>query len=312
MAGIHTAVAPHAGWERCLHLTNGLIDLVATLDVGPRVIRLGFCGGPNEFAEFPEDLGATGGPAWRPYGGHRFWYGPEDPVRTYYPDNDPVEVTLSPAGATLTQAPEHTTGLQKSVAITLAPDRAALRVTHWLANTGAQTQEVFPWGLSVMAPGGEAYVPHPPFVPFPEGLLPQRSLVVWPYARMSDPRVTWGDRLVRIRQDASAEGLFKLGMTVPAGWAAYANAGRLFVKRFRHQVGAPYPDFGCSVEVFTNERMLELESLGPLNRLGPGETVAHTEHWSLHRTSLPAREGELHGALARLIAADTEGAVHSD
>ncbi len=44
-----------------------------------------------------------------------------------------------------------------------------------------------------------------------------------------------------------------------------------------------YPDFGCSFETFTNAEILELETLGPLTRLRPGETVTHTEHWNLHR-----------------------------
>jgi hypothetical protein len=29
--------------------------------------------------------------------------------------------------------------------------------------------------------------------------------------------------------------------------------------------------------------MLELETMGPLSRVAPGEWVEHVEHWSLHR-----------------------------
>ena len=50
---------------------------------------------------------------------------------------------------------------------------------------------------------------------------------------------------------------------VPDGWAAYANGGRLFVKRFVTQSTGAYPDWGCSVETFTNDEMIELETLGP-------------------------------------------------
>jgi hypothetical protein len=61
----------YAGWERCVRLSNGIVELVATMDVGPRIIRFGFIGGDNEFKEYPEMLGKTGGDEWRIYGGHR-------------------------------------------------------------------------------------------------------------------------------------------------------------------------------------------------------------------------------------------------
>ncbi len=35
------------GWKNNLKLSNGTVELIATLDVGPRVIRYGFAGGEN-------------------------------------------------------------------------------------------------------------------------------------------------------------------------------------------------------------------------------------------------------------------------
>ncbi|MCJ7665262.1 MAG: DUF4380 domain-containing protein, partial [Actinobacteria bacterium] len=78
------------GWENCLRLENDEIELVATTDVGPRIIRLGFKGGQNLFKEFGDQLGKTGGDQWRIYGGHRLWHAPEAVPRTYFPDNKPV------------------------------------------------------------------------------------------------------------------------------------------------------------------------------------------------------------------------------
>lgn len=40
---------------------------------------------------------------------------------------------------------------------------------------------------------------------------------------------------------------------------------------------------GSSFEIFTNERFLELETLGPMRTLQPGESMEHVETWSLHR-----------------------------
>jgi hypothetical protein len=44
----------YGGWPNCIRLSNGEIELVATTDVGPRIIRLGFVGGQNLFKNYPE------------------------------------------------------------------------------------------------------------------------------------------------------------------------------------------------------------------------------------------------------------------
>jgi len=44
---------------------------------------------------------------------------------------------------------------------------------------------------------------------------------------------------------------------------------------------AQYPDFGCNFELFTNAEFLELETLGPVVTLQPGQATHHTEHWWL-------------------------------
>jgi len=66
-----------------------------------------------------------------------------------------------------------------------------------------------------------------------------------------------------------------------AGWVGYLNGGTLFVKRFTRQWGKAYPDRGVNYETFTNQDMLEMESLGPLVRLAPREAVEHAEQWDL-------------------------------
>ena len=65
------------------------------------------------------------------------------------------------------------------------------------------------------------------------------------------------------------------------GAVGYLNGGTLFVKRFGLEPGKAYPDHGCNFETFTNEDMLECESLGPLVDLAPGQQVEHVEHWDL-------------------------------
>ncbi len=282
----------YGGWANCYRVSNGIVELVATADVGPRLIRFGFCSGENEFAEIPDQMGLTGGNIRRNYGGHRLWHAPEVKERTYYPDNEPVEVeVLSEFALRLTPPLERTTGIQKSIVVEIAPDRAYVKVTHLLTNQNLWTIELAPWALTMMAKGGRAIVPMPPYIPHPEKVLPACPLVLWHYTDMSDPRWHWGKHFIVLRQDPNAATPQKTGIGNLHGWVAYVNGDRVFLKRYRHVEGAAYPDFGSSTELFTNALTLEVETLGPLTKLGPGETVSHVEHWFLFK-SIPIGETE--------------------
>ena len=51
----------------------------------------------------------------------------------------------------------------------------------------------------------------------------------------------------------------------------------MFVKYYTHQVNADYPDFGVSFETYTNDVMLELETLSPLTLIEPGASIEHKD-----------------------------------
>ena len=273
----------YKGWSNCYRLSNSQVDLIITGDVGPRIIRFGFVGEDNEFKEFSEMLGKTGGDEWRIYGGHRLWHAPEVMGRTYFPDNTPVKVEERADSVHILQPTEPTTGIQKEMEIRLAPDKAHVQVTHRLRNTTPWAVELAPWALSVMAPGGTAIIPLPPRRSHQESLLPTSAVALWAYTDMTDPRWHWGRKYVLLRQDPNLDTPQKAGVLVTDGWAAYARAGHVFVKRSSYVAGARYPDLGCSIEAFTNADMLELETLGPLVQLEPGATVEHVERWHLFR-----------------------------
>jgi hypothetical protein len=67
------------------------------------------------------------------------------------------------------------------------------------------------------------------------------------------------------------------------GWIAYLVDGYLFVKHFHRVEDAQYPDNNVNCEIYTDERILELETLGPLTDLKPGQSIQHEEQWSLFK-----------------------------
>ena len=273
----------YGGWKRCLRLTNREIELIVTLEVGPRIIRCGFIGGQNEFAEYPEQMGRAGDPEYHSYGGHRLWVAPEDKGRTYYPDNHHVEWMVHGEALLLKAQAESHLRIQKEMEIWIDPHLNTVHVIHRIRNCAHESLALSAWAISVMAPGGRAIIPQETFRPHPEVLQPIRSMALWSYSKMGDPRWTWGSRYIQLRQDPGMQDPQKIGLQNSQGWLAYHNGNRLFVKTVPFKPNAAYPDFQCNAEVFTNARMLELETLSPVTSIQPEGFLQHEEHWFLYR-----------------------------
>lgn len=283
----------YKGWQNNLQLTNGTVDLVLTLDVGPRVMRYGYVGEPNVFKEFDEQMGKSGEDSWQIRGGHRLWHAPEDSVRTYVLDNSPIKhEKLGETGVRLIQPIEKLTGIQKEIDLTLDAEGTGVTLVHRLRNKGSKTVELAPWALTVMAQGGVAIIPLPEKIAHPgslepgekpdfRGFAPNQNLILWPFTDLADPRWRFGTRYITLRQDKTAKKPTKLGLAHRGGWVGYLNTGTLFVKGFDYQEGKLYPDGGSNFETFTNKDFLEVETLGPLQKIAPGKAIEHIERWHL-------------------------------
>jgi hypothetical protein len=274
----------YGGWPNCYRVSNGEVELVLTSDVGPRVMRFGFAGGQNFFREFEDQMGTSGENHWVPRGGHRIWIAPEDPVKSYAPENCPVAIKTTDGVIEATQPVEPLTGVEKKIAIRMAASGTGVEVVHTLRNASEGPLELAPWALSMMARGGCGIHGFPPRGTHPEDLPPTNPLVMWAFTDLADPRWKLSKKYMVLRQDPSNPVPQKLGTWNAKTWGAYLLNGELFVKKYEALAGPDaYPDFGCSYETFTNADILELETLGPLVRLAPGASITHSERWSLHR-----------------------------
>ena len=284
-------VIEYRGWKNNLLLSNGDAELVVTLDVGPRVIAYRLPGGFNVMKNYDAMMGGTGEAEWQIRGGHRFWLAPEDLTRTYFADNRPVQwEKLSDTAARFTPPPETEYGVQKVMELELAAKGTRVKVTLTVTNIGSAATELAAWGPTVMAPGGVEVIPlpakaphpgHPSRAKSPADFGPNQELVLWPYFDFSDARWTFAKRFVFLRQDAT-KGPTKIGLAHREGWVGYANGEVLFVKRFDYREGAVYPDRGTRYQTFSNEDMLEMETVGELVTLAPGASASLVESWELH------------------------------
>lgn len=247
-----------------------------------RIVRFSIQGQPNLFA----DLGKT--PTPTPHGdfyyrgGHRLWHSPEALPRTYIPEDDGATVTATENGVRIEQPAEPWTHIAKRIEINLDAGQPRVIVRHELRNEGAWTVELAPWALTMFRLGGIGIFPQPEGNVDTAGLLPNRQITLWPYARLDDSRLSLRDDFILVRAQAQLPPL-KFGCFNRHGWIAYWLDGVLFVKRFETRMGAgAYPDGGCNVETYCNDQFFELETLGPLTKLEPGAPVFHTETWEIY------------------------------
>ncbi len=275
------------GWKRNARIVCQDVEMIVTLEVGPRIIFLGFIGGENMFFVNPPDAGKTGGDQFRGYGGHRLWIAPEEPLRTLQPDNAPVQYREEDGFHVFSSAPDKFS-TRKEMRIRPEADSGRFVILHRVYNHSPYDLALAAWSPTQCS-GGVVLFPQAPHATHDERLLPTRPLVMWGYTKISDPRWTWGDRLVRLRHDPNM-GPTKLGSLVEQGYAACANRGNLFLKRFACQPDQSYPDFNCNFETFTRQDMLEIESLGPMVSVPAGGYVEHQETWYLLRNQMPPAE----------------------
>ena len=289
-------IVPYRGWYNNLLISNGNVEIIVTLEVGPRVICYRVPNCFNVMKNYEDQMGKVGEAEWCIRGGLRFWLAPEDLTRTYYPDNKPVSwKSLSETQVLFTPPPETEYGVQKEMMVTLDEQGTGVSIQLRVTNIGTEPTRLAPWAPTVMAPGGREILPQPSHRPHPghpknarspADFAPSQSLVLWPYFDFTDPRWTFTSRYIFLDQDARC-GPTKIGFAHPLGWACYWNQGTVFVKKLPFEDGAIYPDMGTNYQTFSNEDMLEMETVGTLGDLQPGAHAELKEHWRLFENIPP-------------------------
>lgn len=282
---------PFFNQPNCYKLSNGTVEVIVTTDIGPRVIGYRFAGGQNILAELTADAAVkTELGVWHPWGGHRLWHAPESMPRTYQPDDEPVPFEI--AGDTIRLMPkvEADAQIQKEIKVKLDADGSHVTLTQTLTNKGRWPIELAVWGLTIVRGGGTTIFPQEPFISHDDELLPARSMTLWHYTDMSDPRYRFGKKYVTLSTDTKLTAPQKIGVANKQGWAAYQLGDQLFIKRFPYVEGAKYPDSGCNFETYTAGDFMEVEDIGPLTNLDPGESVTNIEHWYLFKDVKPSKD----------------------
>ena len=280
-------------------LENSFIRLEYLTLGALRLNRLHAFNSPNLFAEVPDIEWLTPHGSYRMLGGHRLWVAPEIPDLTYLPEPPELKVEKFEDGVRLTQAIDPRSNLQKIIEIILHPTEASFTLRHFLVNQGSIPLCVSAWAITQFQPGGMGAFPQPSTLADPGGYLPNRSLSLWPYTHLDDTRLTWLDHHIIMRADAQ-EKPCKIGCFLPDGKGYYYNQGVLICKKVSVQPAEIYPDLNSVLEMYTNHRFLELESLSPLVDLQPNNQIIHEEFFQLYSAPDIKNEHELAAMLDSL------------
>lgn len=282
-------------YTKAVELKLGTTRAVLCPQAGGRVLEFSVGGTDAMYLEDGEKKWQPGKPG--PITAGRFDYGPELTV-TPHPEAWAGEWTTEiTKGNTvkLTSPRDEAAGIRVVREFRLVPHGKAvgLSCTQTLTNGGTETREVCHWGRSFSPGGGICVIPlgdRPSRFPAKYALYEDSAVI---NVKAKDENIRERDGFLEILAPPRKP---KLGFDTYAGWLAYVMPNdALFVKRFRTYPDRVYNEAaGLTLSVWypTGPR-IELEPIGPRERLKPGESAAFTEDWWLLPHPFPKKGGRL-------------------
>ncbi len=284
-----TSFVDFAGYKNCPVLSNRHTRVVLGPHAGGRLLEYAWKDTNTIYLD-PRQDGWTWKPGAPPVNlaGGRLDVGPE----MVLPDHPtlwlgPWQTEFTgPRQALMTSSPDEATGLQLTRQFQLSDNSSHLRVTQTFRNVSDRTVECYHWSRTLAHPRGLAIVPLTE-----PSRFPRKYLMYTPQGLMNfrpdDPNILVRDGFFLVKDLPRYP---KLVLDTCAGWFAYLMTGRLlFVKRFTSFPDRVYGDMaGTTVCIYYHPDFVELEPIGPRERLQPGQTAAFTENWWLLEYPEPA------------------------
>jgi len=276
-------------YPQALRLTSQSATVVLCPEAGGRVLQFTRKGQDALYLDPQEmDKAATGTP---PMTAGRFDVGPELTIAKHpelWSGTWTAEIT-GPHSARLVSPRDAQSGLQLIRDFTLGGNAAAARLIckQTICNTSSQPIECCHWGRSFSPGGGICLIPLTGTSKFPSKYaMYEDSAII--NVRNTDPLIRERDGFLEILAPPRKP---KLGFDTTSGTVAYVLPNNsLFIKRFDTFPDRVYNEAaGLTLSVWYPEGpRIELEPIGPRERLQPGEVASFTEDWWL--TEFPSPE----------------------
>ena len=285
-------VVRYLNYDKAIELTNKSAKVVLCPQAGGRVLEYSLHGKNSLYLNEKEADWKPGKPG--PASAGRFDIGPElvIPRRSTLWSGEWTGEITGPRSARLTSQHDDATGVQLVRDFKLDNKTSRLSCTQTIMNVSTETKEWCHWsrtfaqgeGICVIPLAGQSRFPNK-YVMYEEGALIN--------ARPVDPNIRIRDGFLEI---LAAPRRPKLGFDSYAGWMAYAMKNDLlFVKKFRTFPDRVYNEAaGLTISVWYPEgARVELEPIGPRERLEPGQVGSFTEEWWLAPSKFPVDGNDL-------------------
>jgi hypothetical protein len=281
------------GYSQAVELKLGKARAVLCPQAGGRVLEFSVGGTDAMYFDEAEKKWQPGKPG--PITAGRFDYGPELTVARHpkaWAGEWTAEITAANT-VKLTSPRDDPGGIQLVREFRLVPhgQLVGLSCKQTMTNVSKETREVCHWGRSFSPGGGICVIPlgeRPSRFPSKYAMYEEGAVI---NVRAKDENIRERDGFLEILAPPRKP---KLGFDTYAGWLAYVMPGdTAFVKRF-----PAYPDrvyneaAGLTLSVwYPPGKVIELEPIGPRERLRPGESASFTEDWWLLPHPFP-KKGE--------------------
>jgi hypothetical protein len=288
------------GWPDCYVLRNGKVEAVVVPAIG-RVMQFGFVGEEGVFwenrtldgREANGDLLVWATKEWVNFGGDKTWPAPEADWSLFTNrkgwrppiafDGWPAEAQVKGRSVVLTTPVDPFLGTRAVRRVELHPRDAVMTITTTFERVEGEPAVIGIWVVTQLKEPLAVFAPVPKKSVFPEGFVL--------LAQHPPPDLKLQDGLLSLtRHPQSAH---KIGLDADSLlWIGGKHALRIDSPRVKK---GDYPDRGSSTEIYTSADPLpyvELETLGPLKRLKPGDTTERKNIYTLHRRTQPTPEAE--------------------
>lgn len=290
------------GWPDSIVLSNGQAEAVIVPAVG-RIMQFRFAGetdGPLwENAEMNGKAPDPESKIWGNFGGDKTWPSPQSDwgkitPRSWPPpvafDSMPVEAKEDSHAVTLISAVDPHYGIRATRHIQLDPSQPIMTVTTTYEKVKGEPKKVGVWVITQLKDPYAVYMPIPAASSYKEGYNLQSKETL--------PDLNRNNHfLILTRNKRTPYKIGNDGSTLL--WIGEKTALRIDSARVPD---AEYPDNGSSVEVYTSPDPLpyvELEMLGPLKTLKPGDKIERTNTYTLLRRTESTTEAEARKILAQ-------------
>ncbi len=279
-------VTPYFGYKSAIELTNGKIKVVLCPEVGGRILEYSSEGKNALFLSEQEKTWKPGDSLQSSAG--RFDIGPElvIPQRKALWDGEWTGEIVRDRHARLTSPDDQATGVRLVRDFVLDAKSSKLLCTQTIINISDAPVEWCHWSRTFAIGRGICVIPLTKPSRFPNSyvMYEEGSLI---NMRPEDPNIRVRDGYLEILATPRKP---KLGFDSYAGTIAYLSPNDLlFVKKFRTFRDRVYNEAaGLTISVwYPDGDMVELEPIGPRERLEPGQSAGFTEEWWLAPMPFP-------------------------